>query len=179
MTPRASLAVLLLAGLLSTPAQADGRTDGPEGSEVGHGGYQSVSGGKFSLAADFGGAIVLSGAVAGPPLYAGATATLWFTDWFKLDLLGNWVFNAQRLNVLVGPRFSTWGWPVTFGAGLHAGVIYDVGPGVRFGLSPNISADMLFARHFLASLKAALDIPIGAPVTPMAIRIGLSLGWRF
>jgi hypothetical protein len=185
MTVRLPLAALLAASLFALPALAEGRTDGAEGSEVGHGGYTSSTMGRFSLVADFGGAIATTGpllGIQGAPLYVGGTASLWFADWFKLDLLGNWVFNAQRLNVLLGPRFSTPTWPVSFGGALHAGIMYDSGGSVRFGLSPELSAEMLFARHFLAGLKVALDIPIGAASfarADLVTRIGIHLGWRF
>ncbi len=177
-------AALCLSAMLVVPgaALADGRTDGPEGSEVGKGGYDKPLSGSFSLALDWGASISTASPLSGAsrvPIYLGGTASFWLTDWFLLDGHGAYAFDTGRLFVLVGPRFRTWSWPVSFGAGLRAGLINDPAPGTgpRFGLSPVVSADMIFRRHLLAGLQAMADIPIAG--NGVTFRIGINIGWRF
>src|SRR3712207_202677 len=73
---------LLAAVPLPALAQERGRTDGPEGSEYGKGGYErSRGGGRFSLEFNWGAAVNQEppplDAPDGPPLFVGATASLW------------------------------------------------------------------------------------------------------
>ena len=181
MPIRSMLTLALL--LLATPALAQdrGRTDGAENSEFGKGGYSKPLSGKFSLALDFGAALIdrapLTGAPMGPPLYVGGTFSYWMTDWFLLDLHGAYAFNSGRFHGLIGPRFRTAWWPISASIGLRPGIITDPFTGVRFGLSPVASVDMIFERHLIAGLQGSIDIPLGG--NGVSYRIGLNLGWRF
>lgn len=168
----------LLAAVLSAVAfaQSPGRTDGPEGSEVGTGGYRGQGVGKFSLAADFGGSVSLLGGSTGVPLYVGLTPSFWVADWFVLDLFGGYSFNSRTLNVLVGPRLRTPTWPLSGFLGLRAGPAFTPA-GVRFSVSPIVGADLVAMKHLLAGLHLSCDLPIGGP--GIDLRIGLNLGWRF
>ena len=180
---------LVLAALLALPltatAQERGRTDGPEGSEIGKGGYLSPGGGNFSLNLNFGASIggypnsrlAPAGADFGPPLFLGLVGTYWASDWFLLELEGDYLLNNQTVNVLAGPRFRTAAFPIGLSAGLKAGIIYNTFNGVRFGLSPQVGADMLLADHLLLGLHYALDIPIGSPGVDH--RIFMAVGYRF
>jgi hypothetical protein len=173
----------VLVALLAFPslAQERGRTDGPEGSEIGKGGYESSFGGKWSLALDFGASVrtsaPLSGVPLGLPLYFGATATFWLTDWVQLDAHGAYAFDSGRVLALVGPRFRTPTWPVSGSLGLRPGIITEPNVGLRFGLSPVASVDLILARHVLVGLQGSVDLPIagGSP----GLRLGLNAGWRF
>lgn len=168
-------------------AQAAGRTDGPEGSEVGTGGYQGGSSGRFSIALDFGGDIWLGPALGRPfsrlgvPLYLGGTASLWMTDWFLVDLYSGYSFASGTVPVLVGPRFRSATWPVSISGGLRVGPVFNFDPvqfsRVHFALSPIVSLDMTFARHFIMGLQGSVDIPIAGQAPD--IRIGLNVGYRF
>ncbi|MBX7098366.1 MAG: hypothetical protein K1X89_11685 [Myxococcaceae bacterium] len=178
MRPRSLLAVAAVLLSATAFAQDRGRTDGPENSEWGKGGYDKPLSGSFSLAFDFGGAInntPLGGS--GAPLYMGGTASYWMTDWFLMDLHGSYAFNSQRFHGLLGPRFRTATWPVSGSLGLRAGIITDPLAGVRFGLSPIAAVDMMFNRHLIAGLEGAIDIPIAG--NGVTYRIGLNIGWRF
>jgi hypothetical protein len=175
---RRLLCIAAFALALCASAQEGGRTDGPEGSEVGKGGFDRPLIGKFSLALDWGASFntaPLSGNAA--PLYLGGTVSFWSTDWFLLDAHGSYAFNTGRTAVLVGPRFRTWTWPIAASLGLRAGVINDPYVGVRFGLSPIAALDMVFARHFIAGLEGCVDVPVAG--NGSTVRVGLNVGWRF
>lgn len=181
------LALTLLFTALGAAAQEGGRTDGPEGSEVGKGGYPRASGSsRISVLLDWGANLPVGGVsplgglgAQGAPLYLGGTVSFWMYDWFLLDGHGSYAFNTQRVNVLIGPRFRTATWPVSASLGIRAGAIYDLTPGVglRFGLSPIATFEMIFAKHLLVGLQGSFDIPLAG--NGSSLRIGLNVGWRF
>jgi hypothetical protein len=181
-------AVVLLAVLpLPALAQERGRTDGPEGSEYGKGGYKDLHGGQFSLEFNWGVAANQvpppEGAPEGPPLFLGLTASFWGDDWYQLDLSGAYVLDGGRLDLLVGPRFRTYGFPVSLHAGLKAGAIFIPEVGTRFGLSPQVGADLLVGdrEDIVLGLAYALDIPLPAwsDGRTNTHRVFVSLGYRF
>lgn len=181
MNFRVSTAILALC-ILMLPAvagaQARGRTDGPEGSEIGKGGYVRPTSGNISLSLDWGGALATgpqSGA--GVPIFVGLNAGYWLDDWMVLELNPQYVFRTGDINLLVGPRFRTPAFPVALTGGLKAGAIFVDGRGVRFGLSPQAGLDVVVRRNVLAGLNYALDIPIGAP--GYTHRVFMSIGYRF
>jgi hypothetical protein len=169
-----SLALVLLVPPLAT-AQPRGRTDGPEGSEIGKGGYRSADGGMFSLALSWGAGLP---ADRGAPLFVGFTGTLWLDEWFVLDVAPSYLASSGRVNLLLGPRFRTATWPVSGTLGLHAGPIITPDVGLRFGLSPNIGVDAVVDGHYLLGLQYALDLPIGGGAGPNH-RLFMNLGYRF
>ena len=177
------LAVLFTA--LAAVAQEGGRTDGAEGSEQGKGGYEKPSGnGKFSIALNWGASIPVGlnaplggNGFTGAPLYLGGTVSLWMFDWFLLDAHGSYAFNTGRTNILIGPRFRTNTWPVSASLGIRAGAIIDPQVGLRFGLSPVATVDMIFIKHVLLGLEASFDVPVAG--NGASLRVGLNLGWRF
>ena len=161
-------------------AQDRGRTDGPEGSEVGKGGYARPSGGRFSLQLDWGASfkdsMPLGGVPSGPPLFAGLTASLWADDWFVLDAFVGYMADSARLDVLIGPRFRTGFYPVSLSAGLRAGPIFTA-VGARFGLSPTFGAELQLSSHILLGLNYAVDVPIRGD--GVGHRIYMNVGYRF
>lgn len=163
-------------------AQERGRTDGPEGSEYGKGGYDDGRGGPFSLEFIWGAAFYSSptprGAPEGPPLFVGLTGAFWADDWFQLELSGAYLFDGGRINALVGPRFRTAGYPVSLNAGLKAGGLVIPEEGFRFGISPQVGADiMLYRDRLLLGLNYAADIPLGGG--SVANRVFMNVGYRF
>lgn len=169
---------VLVALLLSSSAfaQSKGRTDGPEGSEIGKGGYPHSPSGRLSLAGDWGAALFLSNMGSGIPMYFGGTVSYWAADWFVLDGYGGYSAASSSASVLLGPRFRTPTWPVGGSLGLRAGANFSsIGP--RFALSPIAALDMIFIRRILLGLQGSLDIPIGGPGPEM--RIGINAGYRF
>lgn len=180
-----SLFAALFLTTLTAFAQEGGRTDGAEGSEQGKGGYEKPSGsGRFSLMVNWGASVPLGvqpplggNGFTGAPLYLGGTASFWMYDWFLVDAHGSYAFNTGRANVLVGPRFRTSTWPVSASLGVRAGAIVDPQVGLRFGLSPVATLEMIFFKHLLVGLEGSFDIPISGNGSD--IRVGLNLGWRF
>ena len=181
---------LLIAMPLPALAQERGRTDGPEGSEYGKGGYEPLRGsgrGRLSLEFDWGAAVTQdpapSGAPEGPPLFVGLTASFWGDDWFQLDVSGAYLLDGGRLDLLMGPRFRTYGYPISFHAGLKAGAIFIPEVGTRFGLSPQVGMDLVMGdqENILMGLSYALDIPLPAEADggSNAHRVFMSVGYRF
>jgi len=159
-------------------AQRRGRTDGPENSEWGKGGYSSGIG-SFSLALDWGAAIEHEDkyGYSGTPLFVGGTLSYWSTDWFALDLSGAYLLVSKKVDVLIGPRFRTVTYPVTLGFAVKAGPIFLDGGTVRFGISPQVSLDLLLDRHLIFALGYAVDIPFSSG--GVASRIFMTIGYRF
>lgn len=179
-----ALALLAAAAPLTAVAQERGRTDGPEESEYGKGGYDDPGGRGVSLQLDWGAAINAEepprGAPEGPPLYVGATLSLWGDDWFQLDVSGAYVFDGGRFIGMVGPRFRTWGWPIAFTAGLRAGaIVIPEGEGLRFGIEPNVGAEFMLGDqdNILLGLNYLPAIPIGGG--GVTHRLGMSVGYKF
>lgn len=181
-------AVALLAVMpLAASAQERGRTDGPEGSEYGKGGYESLNEHRFSLELHWGAAVNQEtspiGAPEGPPLFLGLTASFWGDDWFQLDFTGAYVLDGGRTDLLVGPRFRTYGYPLNFHAALKAGAIFVPEVGVRFGLSPEVGADLIlgYRENILLGLAYALDIPLPARLdgATNTHRVFMTVGYRF
>ncbi|OFX24537.1 MAG: hypothetical protein A2V77_06680 [Anaeromyxobacter sp. RBG_16_69_14] len=173
-----TLAALLVAG--PALAQGRGRTDGPEGSEIGKGGY-SPSSGAFSLQLDGGGAFTVAGGQFSPPLFIGATATYWGTDYYRLDLSGAYVPGNDSFHVweaLVGPSFRAMTYPLSFSAGLQAGAFIPSQGDTRFILSPRVGVDFLVESNLLAGLNANYDITLG-DIDLSIVRVYLSVGYRF
>lgn len=166
---------------LSAHAQGRGRTDGPEGSEYGKGGYSRVSESRFSLELNWGAAFAaeLSRMDRGrPPLFVGATASFWGADWYQFDISGAYVLQNEQLNVLVGPRFRTYGFPLSLNAGLKAGAFIVPDEGFRFGISPQVGVDMLLAsERVVLGLGYALDIPFAEH--GITNRVFMNIGYRF
>ena len=178
----AAALVAVMVAPLSAHAQPRGRTDGPEGSEYGKGGYSRARDSHFSLELNWGAAFAarLSEAetLSGPPLFIGATASLWGDDWYQFDLSGAYVMQSGQVNFLVGPRFRTAGFPVSLNAGLKAGAFLVPDEGLRFGLSPQAGVDLLLANErVVLGLGYALDIPIAT--RGITNRLFMNVGYRF
>ena len=174
---RSALRVLcLLAAVFAVPAlaQARGRTDGPENSEWGKGGYSRQGGGRFSLTFNWGAAF--ESGDASPPLYAGGTASYWADDLIIGDATVLYLADTKKTEFMIGPRFRTPTYPVGFSLGLKAGAAVHSGDSVRFLLSPQLGMDFALADHVLLGLVTAADVAVGQGT---AFRVGMDIGWRF
>ncbi|MFY0529402.1 hypothetical protein ACN28I_41635 [Archangium gephyra] len=169
----------------SAHAQGRGRTDGPEGSEYGKGGYSRTSDSRFSLELNWGAAFAADASTVrrgSVPMFFGATASLWGADWYQFDLSGAYVLQNEQWSVLAGPRFRTYGFPVSFNAGLKAGGFFIPDAGFRFGLSPQVGVDLLAANERLVlGLGYALDIPFvgSGDFRGLMNRLFMNVGYRF
>src|SRR5687767_9131973 len=103
-----TMAITALVALLAAgPAGAapPGRTDGPEGSEIGKGGYTPAGGAsRFSLELLWGGALAEERIDRGAPLFAGLNASFWADDWFLIEASGQHLFHNGSTNLYLGPR---------------------------------------------------------------------------
>lgn len=176
----AALAAAVLMFAASSFAQDRGRTDGPEGSEIGKGGYADPSAGLISLQLDWGGSFAQNDGD-NTPLFFGATGSYWVDDWFLVDLGGQYLLNTETIQANIGPKFRTpFTWPVAFTLGLKAGAAF-VGQGaddVYFTLSPQVGADFFAGDHVLLGLTYSPDFYLGANSNPNH-RVYLSVGYRF
>jgi hypothetical protein len=177
---RSLVVCLAVLGSGNALAQDRGRTDGPEGSEIGKGGYTSGPGGLggFSLTLDGGGAITIKNGQFSPPLYAGLTASFWDADFYRIDLSGFYVPDPKLWGVLLGPSFHTTTWPIAFSAGFQAGLHIPHEGAVNFIISPRVGMDWITTSHFQLGVFANFDINL-ANFDFSIIRVGLSIGWRF
>lgn len=175
----------LLGAVVSTAAwgqETGGRTDGPEGSEVGHGGYVELRPReRFALSVDWGGTVVGNENVTTSASTVGATASFLPDDWLALDLSGEYLFDRDGVEILGGPRFILPGYPVGFSAGLKAGTLIWTPPLQNtqgyFTLSPQAGLDLNVFDHVPMSLSYALDIPFGAD--EVINRFFVSVGYKF
>jgi hypothetical protein len=173
-----AVALVVLGSSASGFAQSRGRTDGPEGSEYGKGGYSSLGSGYFSLAVDWGTSIESDSNYSGTRMFVGGTLSYWGTDWFLVDLSGAYLFSSKKYDVLLGPRFRTATWPVSFNVGFKAGAIVLPDNQVRFGIAPQAGFDLLVERHLILGISYAPDIPLGDG-GGVAHRIFMTIGYRF
>lgn len=171
------LSIMVVASSSGALAQERGRTDGPEGSEYGKGGYSDPGGGLFSVSLAWGASLPTGPLAGAAPLFVGATGTFWIDDWFVFDVAPSYLLNSGRINLLVGPRFRTMGYPISASLGLHAGAIVDPVAGLRFGLSPQVGVDTVFADHYVLGLAYAVDVPVGGPAANH--RLFMNVGYRF
>jgi hypothetical protein len=173
----ACLALAFLQGRPS-PACAEerGRTDGPEGEEIGKGGYEPAGDGHLFLGLQWGAALSDDDDDRGAPLFIGGAAQYWLDDWLQLEAGADYVWRTKSTNVLVGPKFRATFEPLSLCLGLEAGAIFISGDGARFLLSPTAGADLLLGRHLLVGLYYAFDAAIGAD--QLTHRIFLALGIR-
>lgn len=179
MTRIASRMLVLLTGLVATSvlAQERGRTDGPEGSEIGKGGYERPGQGRVSLNVNWGAAIDLA-PVPGAPLFLGFDVAWWGDQWYQLEVGADYIFNSKRVDILVGPRFRTPFFPISFTGAIKAGaVVFPTAATVRFLLQPEVGVDLLVANHALVGIAYGLDIPIGGG--SLVNKVFLNVGYRF
>jgi hypothetical protein len=183
-----SVRLIVLAAALASPAFANegatgGRTDGPEGSEIGYGGYSRSGGGAFSLQLDWGAAFPALTPVR-VPMYVGLTAGFWVDEWFVVEGSVLHAF-SNRTEILLGPRFRTVTYPASLSIGVKAGAM--IFPGLAaFGIAPQIGADFLVRDHFLMGINYALDLAfVRTTFSPtsnnvlVGHRIWLGVGYRF
>lgn len=176
---RAAVCCLALSAAAAASAQDRGRTDGPEGSEIGKGGYRSPGGADFSLALTWGAAITPD--ADGTPLFVGGELGFWADERFGVELAGLHLFDTSRSEILIGPRVRTHFFPISLSIALKAGAIIFDRREARFGISPQAGAEMLFADHIVLGMHYAVDFPIGGDEDldeDETQRVFLALGFR-
>jgi hypothetical protein len=188
---RKALAIVSLASLLAAPvalAQDRGTTTGPEGSEIGKGGYEPGPGGSgsFSLQVDGGGAFPIEGSF-DTPLFVGGTMTYWIGEFYRLDFSGAYIPQAregrdgedrQIVQALVGPSFRAFTFPVAISLGVQAGASVPDEGDVHFLISPRVALDFLVDSPLLLGLAANYDWAVDDNDRSI-VRAYLSVGLRF
>ncbi len=179
---RILLAAASLLALSPALAQDRGRTDGPEGSEIGKGGYTPASGGPspISLQIDAGGAFTQTGPQFSPPFFVGLTGTYWGTEYYRLDLSGAWIPNSGN-NIwegMLGPSFVIWMYPMAMSLGVQAGGYVPQHGDAQFVLSPRVGLDFFVESRVKIGLNANWDIA-PANFDASIVRAYLNLGYRF
>lgn len=179
-------AVVLGCALISTAAFAQKSgcsTQGPEGSEIGCGGYERQGGNHpVSLTLDWGAAILSDGNANNTPFVLGGTFSYFADDWVALDLSGEYLFDVSGFEGLIGPRFRAPFYAVAFDAGIKAGGLVWKPDGLRssegrFVISPQVGMEFTMFDRIPLGLTYALDIPIGAD--QVINRIFLNVGYKF
>ena len=99
-------------------------------------------------------------------------------EWFLLDASANYLLSSKKFDVLLGPRFRTVTYPLSFVVGLKLGPIFFNDNSVRLGVSPQAGLDVMVERHLLLGLSYAPDIPLSSD-GGISHRILMSVGYRF
>jgi hypothetical protein len=170
--------VLMLAPAVSLAAQP-GRTDGPEGSEFGKGGYRRPGTGRLQLSLDIGAPFTPDATASeksGTQMMAGFNLGYGPDDWYVVEVSGIYDMQLKRTLIEAGPRFRMISWPVAFCLGFKAGPVFRAST-ARFAVSPEASLETFVSDQFILALRYAVDVPIGEKL--VTHRAFLSLGMRF
>ena len=157
--------------------QERGRTDGPEGSEFGKGGYSGASDDLFTAEARFGAAISDLGNEA--PIFFGLSLN-YFVDYaLSLEFSGNYLVESESGNILVGPRLRSGGSPLGLTGALKAGPYFLKGGSTRFALSPQVGVEVDASEKIVFGLHYAADIVFVPGSAELVNRVFMGLGYRF
>ena len=145
-------------------AAKPGRTDGPEGSEYGKGGYGRFRGeGRFYLEGLIGAATVDVDNENGigtsqTDLMAGLTAGYRIEDWLGFQL-GYARIAEQNADFISGGIRSSYGAdPFSYYAALDAEIYAPEGGSKYFGLAPGIGAEVALTDRLRAGLRFQRDV---------------------
>lgn len=151
------LAILALA--VPTFADDSGRTDGPEGSEYGKGGYRYWStGGAYFLEGFVGAAVVDTDLeVSKTDLFSGVNAGYMVEDWLAVQL-GFGHISDQKTNLFsAGMRSSYDLDPFSYSFSLDTELYSpDVGS-TKFGIAPGVGAEMHLSERLHIGLRFQHD----------------------
>ena len=151
------LAILALA--VPTFADDSGRTDGPEGSEYGKGGYRYWStGGAYFLEGFVGAAVVDTDLeVSETDLFSGVNAGYMVEDWLAVQL-GFGHISDQKTNLFsAGMRSSYALDPFSYSFSLDTELYSpDVGS-TKFGIAPGVGAEMHLSERLHIGLRFQHD----------------------
>lgn len=151
------LAILALA--VPTFADDSGRTDGPEGSEYGKGGYRYWStGGAYFLEGFVGAAVVDTDLeVSETDLFSGVNAGYMVEDWLAVQL-GFGHISDQKTNLFsAGMRSSYDLDPFSYSFSLDTELYSpDVGS-TKFGIAPGVGAEMHLSERLHIGLRFQHD----------------------
>ena len=162
-----TLAVMITVGLSSAQAQdraQEARTDGPEGSEIGHGGYPWQETGHLYVEGMFGAAVLDIEPEAGGPdvsqtdLISGVSVGYMMEDWLGFQLGYGHIGGDQKTSLYsAGVRNLLNYEPVNAYLSLDAELYSpDVGDS-RFGIAPGVGAEVVLTQWLRAGLRYQHD----------------------
>ncbi len=161
---RATCILAILALAVPTFADDEGRTDGPEGSEYGKGGYRYWStGGGYYLEGFVGAAVVdiefdnSDPEVSQTDLFTGVNAGYMVEDWLAFQL-GFGHISDQKTNLFsAGMRSSYDLEPFSYSFSLDTELYSpDVGSS-KFGIAPGVGAEMHLSKRLQVGLRFQHD----------------------
>ncbi len=161
---RATCILAILALAVPTFADDEGRTDGPEGSEYGKGGYRYWSTGGAYFVEGFVGAAVVDIEddnsdleTSQTDLFTGVNAGYMVEDWLAFQL-GFGHISDQKTNLFsAGMRSSYDLEPFSYSFSLDTELYSpDVGSS-KFGIAPGVGAEMHLSKHLQVGLRFQHD----------------------
>ncbi len=165
---------------LSLAAWADGRTDGPEGSEYGQGGYDAGVGGVY-IQANFGAVVVADSATSADDTYLTGGFAIGMTrdDWVSIEAGADFFDpnNGSTVTLInIGAKFRALYDPLAFYFSLKPGITLDRIDSFR--LTPGVGADLYATDHLSLGLAFDYDINFEERLSNF-YRVYTTIGLRF
>ena len=156
--------VLAVVGLAGSTSAQQVRTDGPEGSEIGHGGYPWQERGQFYVEGMFGAAAVDIEPQGGgddssqTDLLTGVSVGYLMDDWLAFQVGYGYIGGDQKTNLYTaGIRNHFDAEPFNYYFSLDAELYSpDVGDS-KFGIAPGVGAEVVLSERLRAGLRYQHD----------------------
>lgn len=180
----AALVLIGLAGVSGVMAQ-EARTDGPEGSEIGYGGYPWQNSGQLFVEGMFGAAAIDIEPEGGGPdvsqtdLISGVSVGYLMEDWLGFQVGYGHIGGDQKTNLYsAGVRNMLNYEPINAFLSLDAELYSpDVGD-THFGIAPGVGAEVMLTQRLRVGLKYQRDL-IFADDNISLHRFAANLHFRF
>lgn len=179
-------ALVLIGAALSSPAAAQqARTDGPEGSEIGHGGYPWQTSGQLYIEGMFGAAVIDIEPEGGgedisqTDLISGVSVGYLMEDWLGFQVGYGYIGGDQKTSLYTaGVRNLLNYEPINGFLSLDAELYSPDAGDTRFGIAPGVGAEVMLNQHLRAGLRYQHDF-IFADDNISINRFSASLQFRF
>lgn len=151
--------IVLLALAVGAQAATPGRTDGPEGSEYGKGGYHhKTQYGRFYTEGFLGAAMVEGAAETETDLISGINAGYMVEEWLAFQLGFARILGQDAVNLYAGGVRSAYvnrpfNYYVSLDAELYSPELGDT----RFGIVPGVGAEVILSDRLRAGLRFQRD----------------------
>jgi hypothetical protein len=157
--------IVSCAGVIEAAEPSSDRTDGPEGSEVGRGGYPHYgTPGSVFIEPFFGAAAVDiepeggEGNTSQTDLMYGANVGYLMEDWLGVHVGYGYIAGDQKTSIYSAGirnilRYEPFNWHLGLDAELYSP---DVGDS-RFGIAPSVGAEVVITEHLRAGLQYQHD----------------------
>ena len=150
--------IALLALAVGAQAATSGRTDGPEGSEYGKGGYWQAQDGRFYTEGFLGAAMVKMGeSDAETDLISGLNVGYMIEEWLSFQLGFARIFN-QNINLYAGGVRSAYvNRPFNYYFSLDAELYSPESGDTHFGIAPGIGTEVVLSDRLRVGLRFQRD----------------------